>query len=74
LGGFFNIFVISRRKVATFEHRVKKLDNSEGYIDVLWAGTLPIEMKSKGKNLDKACEQAKAYLHGLKEHKKMAVI
>ncbi len=65
---FFNIFGISRRKVATFEHRVKKLDNSDGYIDLLWKGTLLIEMKSKGKNLDKAYEQAKAYLHGLKEH------
>jgi hypothetical protein len=25
-------------------------------------------MKSRGKNLDKAFEQAKEYLHGLKEH------
>jgi hypothetical protein len=65
---FFNIFGISRRKVATFEHRVKKIDDSDGYIDLLWKGTLLIEMKSRGKNLDKAYEQAKEYLHGLKEH------
>ncbi len=65
---FFNIFGISRRRVATFEHRVKKLDNSEGYIDLLWKGTILIEMKSRGKDLNKAFEQAKEYIHGLKEY------
>lgn len=65
---FFNVFGISQRKVATFEHRVKKLDNHDGYIDLLWKGTILIEMKSRGKNLDKAYQQAKDYLHGLKQH------
>lgn len=65
---FFNVFGISRKRVSTFEHRVKKLDESDGYIDLLWKGTILIEMKSRGKNLDKAFEQAKDYLHGLKEH------
>ncbi|MBU6325866.1 MAG: N-6 DNA methylase, partial [Bacteroidetes bacterium] len=65
---FFNVFGITSRRVATFEHRVKKLDDSDGYIDLLWKGTVLIEMKSRGKNLDKAYEQAKAYMHGLKEH------
>jgi len=27
---FFNVFGISRKKVATFEHRVKKLDTHDG--------------------------------------------
>ncbi|WP_266206266.1 class I SAM-dependent DNA methyltransferase [Pontibacter kalidii] len=65
---FFNVFGISHKKVSTFEHRVKKLDEKDGYIDLLWKGTLLIEMKSKGKNLDKAFTQAKDYLHGLEQH------
>jgi type I restriction-modification system DNA methylase subunit len=65
---FFEVFGISRRKVATFEHKVKKLDEHDGYIDLLWKGTILIEMKSRGKNLDKAYQQAKDYLHGLKQH------
>ena len=65
---FFNVFGISSKRVSSFEHRVKKLDDKDGYIDLLWKGTILIEMKSRGKNLDKAYEQAKAYLHGLKEH------
>jgi hypothetical protein len=65
---FFNVFGISSKKVSTFEHRVKKLDEKDGYIDLLWKGTILIEMKSRGKNLDKAFQQAKDYLHGLKQH------
>lgn len=65
---FFNVFGINRKRVSTFEHRVKKLDDSDGYIDLLWKGTILIEMKSRGKNLDKAFIQANDYLHGLKEH------
>ncbi|MCX6580132.1 MAG: class I SAM-dependent DNA methyltransferase, partial [Candidatus Aminicenantes bacterium] len=68
LVAFFNVFGINQRKVASFEHRVKKLDEHEGYIDMLWKGTLLVEMKSKGKNLDKAYQQARAYLQGLKQH------
>lgn len=68
LVAFFNVFGINQRKVATFEHRVKKLDEHEGYIDMLWKGTLLVEMKSKGKNLDKAYQQARDYLDGLKQH------
>lgn len=65
---FFNVFGITSKRVSTFEHRVKKLDDKDGYIDLLWKGTILIEMKSRGKSLDKAFEQAKEYLHGLKEH------
>ncbi len=67
LDAFFDIFGISRKRVSTFEHRIKKLDEKDGYIDLLWKGTILIEMKSRGKNLDKAYEQAKAYTHGLKD-------
>jgi hypothetical protein len=65
---FFNVFGISSKKVSTFEHRVKKLDNKDGYIDLLWKGTILIEMKSLGKNLDRAYQQAIDYTHGLKQH------
>lgn len=65
---FFHVFGISNRKVSTFEHRVKRLDASDGYIDLLWKGTILVEMKSKGKNLDRAFAQATEYLHGLKDH------
>jgi hypothetical protein len=65
---FFNVFSISSKRVSTFEHRVKKLDDKDGYIDLLWKGTILIEMKSRGKNLDKAYIQAIEYTHGLKEH------
>jgi len=65
---FFNVFGITSRRVSSFEHRVKKLDDKDGYIDLLWKGTILIEMKSRGKNLDKAFTQAKDYLHGLKQH------
>ena len=65
---FFNVFGITSRKVSTFEHRVKKLGEFDGYIDLLWKGTMLIEMKSRGKNLDKAYQQAKDYLPGLKQY------
>jgi hypothetical protein len=44
------------------------LDDKDGYIDLLWKGTILIEMKSRGKNLDKAYQQAIDYTHGLKQH------
>ncbi|MDR2205879.1 MAG: hypothetical protein LBE36_06970 [Flavobacteriaceae bacterium] len=77
LDAFFDVFGITRRKIGTFEHRVPLLKNSSpegggregaGYIDLLWKGTILVEMKSKGKNLDKAFEQAKEYTYGLKPH------
>ena len=68
LDAFFEVFGITRRKIGTFEHRVKKLSESDGYIDLLWKGVILVEMKSRGKNLDKAFEQAKEYTYGLKQH------
>ncbi len=63
--GFFNIFGISRRRVATFEQQVKKIDDKTGFIDLLWKGHILIEHKSRGKDLDKAYQQAKDYFPGL---------
>lgn len=63
-----NVFGINRRRVATFEHKVKKLNEADGYIDLLWKGVLLVEMKSKGKDLEKAYQQAKDYCFGLSQH------
>jgi hypothetical protein len=68
LDAFFDVFGITRKKIGTFEHRVKKLSEADGYIDLLWKGTILVEMKSRGKNLDKAFEQAKEYTYGLQQH------
>ncbi len=65
---FFNVFGLHRRKVASFEKPVKKLDDSTGYIDMLWKGTILVEHKSRGKDLDKAYKQALDYFPGLKDY------
>lgn len=62
---FFQIFDIKRRRLASFEYHVKKLDNKDGYIDLFWPGTLIVEHKSKGKSLDKAHGQVLDYFHGI---------
>ena len=65
---FFNVFGISRRRVGSFEQPIKKADNKQGFIDFLWKGTILVEHKSKGKDLEKATQQAKDYFPNLKEH------
>ena len=67
LDDFFNVFGVQRRKVASFERRVKKLDGRDGYIDLLWKGTLLVEQKSRGKDLARAYRQAKDYLPHLSD-------
>jgi hypothetical protein len=64
---FFNIFGISRKRVASFEEPVKKLGEKRGRIDLFWKGVLLVEHKSKGKDLDKAYTQTLDYFPGLKE-------
>ncbi len=64
---FFDVFGMTRRRLATFEHRVKKQDGHDGYIDVFWKGMMLAEHKSKGKDLSKAFNQAKEYLPGVKD-------
>ena len=65
---FFNIFGISRRRVATFEHSVRKLNEQSGFIDAFWPGHILIEHKSRGRDLQKAFRQALDYCHVLPEH------
>lgn len=56
LNDFFEIFDIPRRRVASFEHRVKT-DDTGGTkrIDLFWPGVLLVEMKSQGQNQDNVC-------------------
>ena len=65
---FFNVFGISRRRVAAFEKPVKKDNGKQGYIDLLWKGVLIVEHKSRGKDLDKATTQVKEYFAGLRDN------
>ena len=68
---FFEIFGVTNKRVATFEHAVKKLPGAkaktDGFVDLFWPGMLLVEQKSRGKNLDAALTQALAYFPGLAE-------
>lgn len=64
---FFTVFGVSRRRVASFEHFVRKIDDKQGFIDVLWKGVMLAEHKSAGEDLDKAYTQATNYFPGLKD-------
>jgi type I restriction-modification system DNA methylase subunit len=64
---FFNVFGISRKRVASFEEPVKKIGDKHGYIDLFWKGVLIVEHKSRGKSLDKAYSQALDYFPGVTE-------
>jgi len=62
---FFRVFGVQRRRLASFEYHVKKLNNKDGFVDLFWPGTLIVEHKSKGKSLDKAHSQVLDYFHGI---------
>ena len=64
---FFNIFGMTRRRVASFEEPVKALGDKAGFIDLFWKGMLLVEQKSAGRDLSKAKGQAFKYFPGLKE-------
>ncbi|MEM9996140.1 MAG: DNA methyltransferase [Bacteroidota bacterium] len=62
---FFNVFGVSRRKVASFEEAVKKASGRQGFIDLFWPGVLIAEHKSRGRDLEAAYGQALDYFPGL---------
>ena len=64
---FFEIFGITDKRVATFELNVKKLGAAQGFVDLFWPGMLIVEHKSRGKDLDRAFQQALDYFPGLPE-------
>ena len=67
---FFRIFGKRRESVARYEERVKRLDDTSGFIDLFWPGVLIVEQKSAGRDLGKAYEQAGGYFDALPEHEK----
>ena len=62
---FFEVFGVDTVIQATFEHRVKFSDGSQGFVDCFWPSTILVEMKSKGKDLDAAFGQAMDYVRAL---------
>lgn len=65
---FFQIFGVTRRRVASFEEPVKLLGDRRGFIDLFWKGVLLVEQKSAGRDLTRAKTQALEYFPGLKDH------
>jgi hypothetical protein len=65
---FFEVFGVTRRRVASFEEPVKRLGEERGFIDLFWKGVLLVEQKSAGRDLVRAKQQALDYFPGLKEH------
>jgi hypothetical protein len=66
---FFGVFGVPLRRVkATFEQKVKKLNDKTGYIDLLWPGKILVEHKTKGEDLDSAYKQATDYAAALEDH------
>ena len=60
---FFNIFGISRRRVAVFEQLAQRHSTGNtGFMDVFWPGYLAAEHKSAGANLAAAMDQALDYM------------
>lgn len=72
---FFNVFGVNKKQVAEFESKVK-IDGKKGIgsIDLLWKGKILIEMKSTGKDLNAAFEQAFEYYENLDVDKKTEII
>ncbi|WP_062428785.1 class I SAM-dependent DNA methyltransferase [Treponema endosymbiont of Eucomonympha sp.] len=76
---FFRVFGVPRSKVAVFERKVTLRDGFDaapdlfgepapagtGYIDLFWPAHILAEMKTPGKDLQKAYEQAKRYANAL---------
>jgi hypothetical protein len=58
---FFLVFGVIRRRVATFEKPVTKVNGKKGSIDLFWKGKLVVEHKSMGEDLDSAYSQATDY-------------
>jgi hypothetical protein len=65
--GLCDVYGISPYRAAIFEDRVAKDGGGINRIDGLFPGLLLVEMKSKGKSLEKAYEQTKGYIEKLKK-------
>ena len=67
LNDFFHMFGVDLKRVALFEKKVPMGDNRDGYIDCLWRKVILIEMKSRGKSLKRAYQQATYYAFNLND-------
>ena len=67
---FFGIFRVRRESVAHYEKRVRKLDDTSGFIDLFWPRVLIVEQKSAGRDLAAAYEQAGGYFEALPEQER----
>ncbi|MGH6839027.1 MAG: DNA methyltransferase [Methylocella sp.] len=65
---FFELFGVTRRRVASFEHGVDLPEKKRGFLDLFWKGKLLVEQKSAGRSLTPARQQALDYFPGLKDH------
>gem|GEM_PF-1449833 len=45
---FFEVFGVTRRRVASFEEPVRLLGDKRGFLDLFWKGVLLVEQKSAG--------------------------
>lgn len=64
---FCELFGLNYRRAVSFEKKIKKLNNKPGRIDGFFPSLLLVEMKSAGKNLENAYQQATSYFSGLKD-------
>jgi len=64
---FFNIWGMSPRRVGRFEKHVDTNRPGGGFIDLFWPGTLLVEHKTTGQDLDAAFRQALNYIDGLED-------
>ncbi len=66
---FFKVFGVERRRLAQFEAPVSLVRNggktATGYVDLFWKGRLLVEHKSRGKDLNRAYDQAIDYFEGI---------
>ncbi|MEN9924977.1 MAG: hypothetical protein RL268_1103 [Pseudomonadota bacterium] len=63
---FFKIFGMSSRQIGRYERRVADVARKQrGYIDFFWPGQIIVEMKSLGKSLIAAEQQALDYIDGV---------
>lgn len=64
---FFEVFGISNRCVASFEHTIRKHGGGQGFIDLFWPGQMLVEHKSRSMPLEPAFDQALGYFPGIAE-------
>lgn len=62
---FLRVFGVDPRRAATFERRVPATGRN-GFIDMLWPGRILVEMKSRGRSLDRAYNQARDYAFNIR--------